>query len=121
VEKKLNFANDTVSVGTKITVKISVKANRDMDFVHLKDSKGMGCEAQKSLSVKNWNKSAYYLVERDASTSFFIDALSKGTHNYTYDFFITSKGKVHFGPAIVESNYAPSLKANSNGFVIVSE
>jgi len=114
-------ANDTVSVGTKITVKISVKANRDMDFVHLKDSKGMGCEAQKSLSVKNWNKSAYYLVERDASTSFFIDALSKGTHNYTYDFFITSKGKVHFGPAIVESNYAPSLKANSNGFVIVSE
>jgi hypothetical protein len=114
-------ANDTVSVGTKITVKISINTNRDMDFVHLKDSKGMGCEAQQSLSVKNRNKSAYYLVQRDASTSFFIDALSKGTHSYTYDFFVTNKGKVHFGPAIVESNYAPSLKANSNGFVLVCE
>ena len=114
-------ANDTVSIGTKITVKISVTSNRDMDFVHLKDSKGMGCEAQKSLSGKSWNRSAYYLVQRDASTSFFIDALSKGTHNYSYDFFVTSKGKVHFGPATVESNYAPSLKANSNGFVIVCE
>ena len=114
-------ANDTVSVGTKITVKLSLTTNRDMDFIHLKDSKGMGCEAQKSLSGKSWNRSAYYLVQRDASTSFFIDALSKGTHNYTYDFFATSKGAIHFGPATVESNYAPSLKANSNGFVIICE
>ena len=111
-------ANETVALGTKITVKMTVVSNRSMQFIHVKDSKALGCEATKTLSGYQWNGLGYFIVQNDASTSFFIDDLPKGNNTIEHSFYTTSKGKIHFGPSIVECELMPSLRANSNGFVL---
>lgn len=102
-------------VGTKVKVKMTVTANRPMEFVHLKDSKASGFEAREALSGYHWSTVSYYQVSKDASTDFFIDYLPKGSHSFEYEIFASGKGNLTIGAAIVECMYAPSFRANSNG------
>jgi uncharacterized protein YfaS (alpha-2-macroglobulin family) len=104
-----------VSLGTKILVKLTVTSNRAMEFVHLKDPKASGFEARESLSGYRYATVPYYQMSKDASTEFFIDFLPKGSHSFQYDGFVSGKGSMTTGAAIVECMYAPSFRANSSG------
>lgn len=114
--KEEEISSSTVlPVGTKVKVKMTVTANRPMEFVHLKDSKASGFEAREALSGYHWSTVSYYQVSKDASTDFFIDYLPKGSHSFEYEIFASGKGNLTIGAAIVECMYAPSFRANSNG------
>ncbi len=109
----------SIPVGTKIKVKMMVVSNRDMEFVHLKDSKASGFEARETLSGYHYSSVSYYQISKDASTEIFIDYLPKGTHTFEYDIFASGKGDLTVGAAIVECMYAPSFRANSNGGSVI--
>lgn len=106
-------------VGTKVKVKMTVTANREMEFVHLKDSKASGFEAREALSGYHYSTVSYYQVSKDASTDIFIDYLPKGSHSFEYEIFASGKGNLTIGAAIVECMYAPSFRANSNGASVI--
>lgn len=108
-----------LSVGDKITVSITVSADRDMDFVRIKDEKPACLEAASQLSSYSWSGGlGYYRVNKDASVEFFVDSMRKGTYTVTYDAYVTRSGNYVSGPASVISVYAPQFGSHSEGFTM---
>ena len=108
-----------LSVGDKITVSITVSADRDMDFVRIKDEKPACLEAASQLSSYSWSGGlGYYRVNKDASVEFFVDSMRKGTYTIIYDAYVTRSGSYVSGPASVISVYAPQFGSHSEGFTM---
>lgn len=108
-----------LSVGDKITVSITVSADRDMDFVRIEDEKPACLEAASQLSSYSWSGGlGYYRVNKDASVEFFVDSMRKGTYTITYDAYVTRSGNYVSGPASVISVYAPQFGSHSEGFTM---
>ena len=100
----------TLKVGDKLTVRLTLKADRDMDFVQVKDNRAAFMEPVDALSGYCWNRTlASYRENKDASTSFFIERLRKGTHELEYEVYVTSSGKYTQGIPTVQSVYAPEF------------
>ena len=91
---------------------ITVKADRDMDFVCIKDSKPACVENVNALSGYGWG---YYAVNRDVTTEFYIDRMTKGVHVYKYDVYISRSGIYSAAPASVVSVYAPQFGSHTSG------
>ena len=68
-----------LSVGDKIVARLTIRLDRTMDFVQLKDQRGACFEPIGSLSGYRWsNGLGYYAEVEDAATNFFFDHLGKG-------------------------------------------
>lgn len=108
-------SGEALAVGDRITVRLTVSSERDMDFVQLKDERAACLEPVDVLSAYHWqNGTGYYQVTKDASTSFFFDQLRKGTNVLEYDVYVTSPGEYRQGIAIVQSVYAPEYIGRSD-------
>lgn len=108
-------SEEALAVGDRITVRLTVSSERDMDFVQLKDERAACLEPVDVLSAYRWqNGTGYYQVTRDASTSFFFDQLRKGVHVLEYDVYVTSPGEYLQGMATVQSVYAPEYVGRSD-------
>ena len=106
---------EAMKVGDRITVRLTVTADRDMDFVQVKDERAACMEPVDVLSSYCWkNGMGYYQVTKDASTLFFFDQLRKGTHVLEYDVFIMATGEYQQGTASVQSVYAPEFGGHSD-------
>ena len=103
-------------VGDKVTVRLTVSADRDMDFVQVKDERAACMEPEQQLSGYHWSGGiGYYLVSRDASTSFFIDRMRKGTYQLEYTVYIDRAGTYQAGIATIQSAYAPEYSGHTTG------
>ena len=112
-------SESALSVGDKVTVSITVSADRDMDFVRIKDEKPACLEVASQLSSYSWSGGlAYYRVNKDASVELFVDSMRKGTYTITYDAYVTRSGNYVSGPASVISVYAPQFGSHSEGFAM---
>jgi len=113
---------DILKVGDKIKVRIELRVDRDMEFVHMKDMRASGLEPVNVLSGFKWQGGlGYYETTKDASTNFFFDNLWKGTYVFEYPLFITHKGSFSNGITSVQSMYAPEFAAHSEGIRVVVE
>jgi hypothetical protein len=103
-------------VGDKLKVRVILKTDRDMEFMHLKDMRASGTEPVNVLSGYRWQGGlGYYEATRDASTDFFFDRLPKGTWVFEYPLFVTHAGKFTAGISTIQSMYAPEFNAHSEG------
>ncbi|KAB7732322.1 alpha-2-macroglobulin [Rudanella paleaurantiibacter] len=102
--------------GDEIKVRLVVKNDRLMEYVHLKDSRASGFEPVAALSgYKYQNGLGYYEAPRDASTDFFLDALPVGTHVFEYGLRVVQPGNFTAGVATIQCFYAPEFTAHSAG------
>ena len=109
-------------VGDKVTVRLTVSADRDMDFVQVKDERAACMEPEQQLSGYRWGGGVgYYLVSRDASTSFFIDRMRKGTYQLEYTVYIDRAGTYQAGIATIQSAYAPEYSGHTAGEILTVE
>jgi uncharacterized protein YfaS (alpha-2-macroglobulin family) len=107
---------DELKVGDKIKVRILLKADRDMEYLHLKDLRASGTEPVNVISSYKWQGGlGYYEATRDASTDFFFSWLPKGTWVFEYPLFVTHSGDFAAGISTIESMYAPEFNAHSEG------
>jgi len=105
-----------VKVGDKIKVRIELRVDRDMEYVHMKDMRAAGLEPVNVLSGYRWQGGlGYYESTRDASTNFFFNALRKGTYVFEYPLFITHEGDFSNGITTIQCMYAPEFTAHSEG------
>lgn len=103
-------------VGDKLKVRVVLKADRDMEFIHMKDMRASGTEPVNVLSGYRWQGGlGYYEATRDASTDFFFDWLPKGTWVFEYPLFVTHAGQFTAGICTIQSMYAPEFNAHSEG------
>ncbi len=71
--------------GDKVKVRIEIRVDRPMEFVHLKDMRAAGLEPVNVLSGYRWQGGlGYYESTRDLATHFFIDYLPTGTFVFEY-------------------------------------
>ena len=107
---------DVLRPGDKILVRIQVKADRDMEYMHLKDQRISGTEPVNVLSSYKWQGGlGYFEATRDASTDFFFPWLPKGSWILQYPVFVTHQGNFAAGFASLQCMYAPEFNANSSG------
>jgi uncharacterized protein YfaS (alpha-2-macroglobulin family) len=105
-----------IKTGDKITVRIEIRADRDMEYVHLKDMRAACFEPVDYISGYRYKAGlGYYQAIKDASMNFFIDYLRKGTYVFEYDLRVAQKGDFSNGITTIQSMYAPEFTSHSEG------
>ncbi|HLP36468.1 alpha-2-macroglobulin family protein [Lacibacter sp.] len=114
---------DELKVGDKIKVRIELRVDRSMEYVHMKDMRPSCMEPVNVISQYKWQGGlGYYETTKDASTNFFFSWLNKGTYVFEYPLFITHAGNYSSGITSIQCMYAPEFTSHSEGVrVKVSE
>lgn len=114
--------NVPLQVGDRLVVELTITADRNLDFVQLKDERAACLEPVETLSGYRWNgQVGYYQASKDASISFFFDRLPKGTYTVTYPVYVTRRGTYQSGLASVQSAYAPAFGGHTEARSLVIE
>jgi uncharacterized protein YfaS (alpha-2-macroglobulin family) len=115
----LEPVNGPVQVGDELVVRIVLRVDRDMEYVHLKDYRGSGTEPTAVLSQYKFQDGlGYYESTRDTATHFFIDYLPKGTYVFEYAVRVQLKGTYQTGFAAIQCMYAPEFNSHSESLVL---
>jgi uncharacterized protein YfaS (alpha-2-macroglobulin family) len=109
-------ASTILKVGDKIKVRIELKVDRDMEYVHLKDMRASGFEPTNVFSGYRYQDGlGYYEATKDASTNFFISYLPKGTYVFEYPLVVSHSGNFSNGISSIQCMYAPEFTSHSEG------
>ncbi|MEM8666062.1 MAG: alpha-2-macroglobulin family protein [Planctomycetota bacterium] len=116
----LERVDGPIKVGDELVVRIVLRSDRDMEYLHLKDHRGSGTEPVNVLSQYKFQDGlAYYESTRDTASHFFIDYLPKGTYVFEYATRVQLKGEYQTGMASIECMYAPEFNSHSESLPIV--
>jgi hypothetical protein len=112
----------SLKVGDKIMVRIELRVDRDMEYVHMKDLRSSALEPVNVLSGYKWQGGlGYYESTKDVSTQFFFQYLRKGTYVFEYPLFVSHSGNFSNGITTIQSLYAPEFTSHSEGVRITVE
>ena len=115
----LQVVKGPVEVGDELVVRIVLRTDRDMEYVHLKDHRGSGTEPVNVLSrYKYQDGLGYYESTRDTASHFFIDYLPKGTYVFEYSTRVQLRGQYQTGIAAIGCMYAPEFNSHSESLPI---
>lgn len=107
---------DKLNIGDKIIVRIELRSDREMEYLHMKDMRASGFEPINVLSMYKYQDGlGYYESTRDAATHFFIERLPKGTFVFEYPLRVTHKGDFSNGITTIQCMYAPEFTSHSEG------
>jgi uncharacterized protein YfaS (alpha-2-macroglobulin family) len=110
---------NVLHVGDKIKVRVELRADRNMEYVHMKDMRAACMEPVNVLSSYKWQGGlGYYESTKDASTNFFFGYLPKGTWVFEYPLFVTHTGTFSNGVTTIQCMYAPEFTSHSEGIKV---
>ena len=110
---------DVLKIGDKVKVRIELKVDRAMEYVHMKDMRAAAMEPINVISQYKWQGGlGYYESTKDASTNFFFGQLPRGSYIFEYPVFVTHAGNFSNGIATIQCMYAPEFTSHSNGIRI---
>ena len=117
---KLVPLTEPADVGDELVVRLILRTDRDMEFVHLKDHRGSGTEPVNVLSgYRSQDGLGFYESTRDTATHFFIDYLPKGDYVFEYSTRVQLRGRYQTGFAHIECMYAPEFDSHSESIELV--
>jgi uncharacterized protein YfaS (alpha-2-macroglobulin family) len=119
---ELHPVEGAVHVGDELVVRVVLRTDRDMEYVHLKDYRGSGVEPVNVLSQYKYQDGLrYYEETRDVASHFFIDYLPKGTYVFEYAVRVQLRGRYTSGVAEIQCMYAPEFNSHSGSVAMVVE
>lgn len=102
--------------GDKIRVRIELRTDRNMEYVHMKDMRAAGFEPINVISRYKWQDGlGYYESTGDAATNFFMDFVPKGVYVFEYDLRVSHEGDFSNGITSIQCMYAPEFTSHSEG------
>lgn len=105
-----------LKVGDKVKVRIELKVDRDMEYVHMKDMRAACMEPVNVISEYKYQGGlGYYESTKDASTNFFFGWLNRGSYVFEYAMFVTHAGNFSNGITSIQCMYAPKFTSHSEG------
>jgi uncharacterized protein YfaS (alpha-2-macroglobulin family) len=108
--------NNEIKVGDKLKVRIEIRVDRPMEYVHLKDMRAAGFEPLNVLSGYHWQDGlGYYESTKDLATNFFFDYLPRGTYVFEYPMVASNRGDMSNGVTTIQCMYAPEFTSHSQG------
>jgi len=103
-----------VNVGDEVVVRVELRTDRDMEYVHLKDYRGSGTEPVNVLSQYKFQDGLYYYEStKDTASHFFIDYLPRGVYVFEYSVRVQHRGTYQTGIAEFQCMYAPEFNSHS--------
>ena len=109
-------AQHPIKPGDEVKVRIELRVDRDMEYVHMKDMRSSGLEPIDVISTYKYQDGlGYYQSTKDAATHFFFDYVSKGTYVFEYSLRANLAGEFSNGITHVECMYAPEFTSHSEG------
>jgi uncharacterized protein YfaS (alpha-2-macroglobulin family) len=109
----------TLKPGDLIKVRIELRVDRAMEYVHMKDMRAAGLEPVNVLSQYKYQDGlGYYESTRDAATNFFFGWLPKGTYVFEYPLRVSLAGNFSNGITTIQCMYAPEYTSHSEGIRI---
>ena len=103
-----------LKTGDELVVRLVLRTDRDMEYVHMKDQRGSGTEPVNVLSrYKYQDGIGYYEMTRDTAAHFYIDYLPKGIYVFEYSVRVQHKGQYQSGIASIQCMYAPEFNSHS--------
>jgi hypothetical protein len=111
-----------LKVGDKVKVRIELKVDRDMEYVHMKDMRAACMEPVNVISQYKYQGGlGYYESTKDASTNFFFGWLNRGTYVFEYPMFVKHAGNFSNGITTIQCMYAPEFTSHSEGIRVTVE
>lgn len=112
-------AVDILVPGDLVKVRIEIHADRDMEYLHLKDMRSSGFEPVNVISQYKYQDGlGYYESTKDASSNFFIGYMPKGVYVFEYALRVTHAGNFSNGITTLQSMYAPEFVTHSEGIKV---
>jgi len=109
-------ATTPLRVGDVLVVRLVLRSDRDLEYVHLKDQRAAGLELISQTSGYRYQGGlGYYESPRDAATNFFMNYFPKGTHTFEYRLRAAQSGDFSGGLSQLQCLYAPEFAAHSAG------
>lgn len=110
------IAGKELHVGDLVKVRIELRVDRNLEYVHLKDMRAAGFEPVSTLSTHKYQDGLfYYESPRDLATNFFIGYMPKGTYVFEYALRVSQKGDFSNGITTIQCMYAPEFTSHSQG------
>ena len=97
-------------VGARVTVRITIDASRDLDFVQVVDHRAACMEPIRQLS--GYHNGAY-VSPKDYATHYFYNQLGKGRHVIETEYYIDRAGQYDTGTCNAQCAYAPEYRATA--------
>jgi len=112
--------DNPLSVGDKVVVRLTVRTDRDLEFVHLKDMRAASLEPVEQISGID-GRTVFNTIEcrKDASTHFYFDRLPRGTYLFEYAVFVNRAGTYSNGITTLQCLYAPEFTSHTEGIRII--
>jgi uncharacterized protein YfaS (alpha-2-macroglobulin family) len=111
--------NKTLFIGDRVKVRIEIRADRHLEYVHMKDMRASSMEPVNVISGYKWQGGlGYYESTKDASTNFYFNYLPKGVYVFEYDMFVTHTGTFSNGVTTIQCMYAPEFTSHSEGIKV---
>lgn len=110
------IAGKDLHVGDLVKVRIELRVDRTLEYVHLKDMRAAGFEPVSTISTHKYQDGLYYYESpRDLATNFFIGYMPKGTYVFEYALRVSQKGDFSNGITTIQCMYAPEFTSHSQG------
>ncbi len=110
--------NQTVTVGQKVTVRLTITADRDYDFVQVEDRRAACLEP---AAGRSGYVAGYYIAPQDNATRYFFNRMAKGTHVIETDYYVERPGKYTSGTCAAQCAYSPEYSGREGGKKLVVE
>jgi 5-hydroxyisourate hydrolase-like protein (transthyretin family) len=108
-----------LKIGDRLTVRLELKVDRDMEYVHIKDMRASALEPENVISMYKYREGlAYYQSTRDVATNFFIEFMPKGSYVFEYNLRVTHAGEFSNGLTTIQCMYAPEFTSHTPGMNI---
>ena len=107
--------NRELKVGDKISIRLTIEADRDYDFVQLIDKRAACLEPVRQLSGYHWG---YYTAPKDNATHYYFDRMRKGKHVIETEYYVDRAGTYQTGICTVQCAYSPEYTARAKAMVI---
>ncbi len=108
----------TCRVGDRVKVRLTIRAERDLDFVEIVDRRAACMEPVNQLSGY---RNGAYCAPKDNATHYFFDVFTKGTHVIETEYYIDRTGTYETGTCTVQCAYAPEFRATTHSQTVKVE
>lgn len=109
-------------VGDKVIVRLTIRTDRELDYVYLKDLRAGCFEPANQLSGPEFRDQIwYYRSPEDVSENFFFNRLPAGTFVLEYAVYVARTGQYAGGISTIQCMYAPEFVSHTEGSVLKVE
>ncbi|MDL2245407.1 alpha-2-macroglobulin, partial [Parabacteroides sp. OttesenSCG-928-J18] len=108
--------NHQLRVGDRVIVRLTIRTDREMNYVYLKDLRAGCFEPAAQLSGSRSRDGVwFYQSPKDVSENLFFERLPKGTFVVEYPVYVARTGNYAAGITTIQCLYAPEFVSHTEG------